>query len=133
MGTLIKRGLAMMLCLCMISTSAFADGPIKVKKGDTVPADGYFFTLDQEQKVRTDLVKLKNLELQLELKDELLLNYKDQIQFHLQTSERYKDAWRTAEDDLLGAIKANQRNKFWYTTLGILLTVGAGLAVGAAN
>lgn len=133
MNIIIKKISILFLCLCVFSSSSFANGPIKLKKGDPVPEDGYFFTFEQEQKIRLDLIKLKDLELQLELKDNLITNYKKQIKFHIETEERYKEAWLTTEDNLLEAVKANQRNKFWYMLLGIGLTIGAGFAIGAVN
>lgn len=129
----IKKIITIVCCAMLINLSAFAEGPVKLKKGDPAPADGYFFTLSQEQQVRLDLIRLQNLELELELKDNLILEYKQQIDFHIQVEEKYKDSWQSAEDDLLSAIKANKRNKLLYLLLGIGLTIGAGVALGAAN
>jgi len=117
----------------MLTTSAFAGGPVKLKKGEPAPYDGYLFTVDQEQQVRLDIIKLKYMEQQVLLKDNLILNYKDQIQFHILAEERYKTAWEDSEDNLLKVIKAHNRDKLLYTIVGIGLTVAAGFALGAAN
>jgi len=128
-----KKLIATIALFFMVSTSAFAGGPVKLKKGEPAPYDGYLFTIDQEQKLRTDLIELKYLKQQIQLKDNLILNYQDQIKFHIEIEERYKTAWEETENSLLKTTKALNRNRFFYLLLGIGLTVGAGFALGAAN
>ena len=128
-----KKLLATVMLFFFLTGTAFAGGPVKIKKGEPAPYDGWVFTQQQEEKVRLDIIELQSVRKQIELKTDLILNYKQQIEFHVLTEERYKRAWEETEDSLLKVTKAVNRNKLLYMLLGIGLTVGAGYAMGAAN
>lgn len=115
--------------------SAFADPSIRLTKDQTfkVPEDGIFFTVKEEKKIQFRLLDADYFEKAFKLEQNNNLLLQEQLKIQKEISEKYRQTWLESDDRLTEVLKRENRTKFWYLTLGILLTVGAGFAVGAAS
>jgi len=139
-----KRLLAVLLCGTLVlgsSTGVYAEenkpatnAPIKLEAGKpfTPKEDGWYFTVPQEQQIRFHLIEADYLKKELSLSKDSLEHLQTQIELHKQIEDRYRQAWLQSEDQLLKTLKQENKSKFLYITLGVLLTIGAGLAIGYA-
>lgn len=98
----------------------------------TFGVSGWFFPDSVELKNRYKLLEIDFLQQSNALKDNVILNYKKELDLQGQISERYKKAWLETEDKLVDSLKREGRNKILYLIGGVLLTVGAGVALGSA-
>lgn len=137
-----KKLLCLVLAISMSST-AFANCPKPVtalEQGAQAPCNGFLFSKQKEQEVRLmaedykllqEEVEIKNKKLELTLKD---LRLSDDI--ILKERER-TELWRlTAEKSTLELVKVNENQgnrDLLMILLGVVVTVGAGYAVGAAS
>jgi hypothetical protein len=137
-----KKLLCLVLAVCM-STTAFANCPKPVtslEQGAQAPCSGFLFSKEKEQEVRLmaedyklvqEELNIKNKKLELTLKD---LRLSDEIIL----KERDKtELWRlTAEKSTLELVKVNEsqgNRDLLMILLGVVVTVGAGYAVGQAS
>lgn len=133
-----KKLVATLLCCLLISPVTFAEEkvapPTKLTEGQTfqVPEDGWFFTVPAEKKIRYRLLDADYFEKAFKLSEDTNGHLQKQLELQEQISEKYRKAWLESDDRLTEVLKRENRTKFWYLTLGIILTVGAGFAVGAA-
>lgn len=132
-----KKILSLLLCLSLVMLPMFAKAdeipvPIKLTKGVsfTPSVDGWFFTVSAEQQIRLKLLEVDYLQQAYTLIEKN--NEQLQIQLNLQTdiSTKYRTAWLESDDHLTKALKRESRSKFLYFLGGVLLTIGAGIAVG---
>jgi len=133
-----RKFIATLLCCVLISPVAFAEEktppPTKLTEGQTFtpPSDGWFFTVEAEKKLRYRLLDADYFEKAFKLSEDTSTHLKKQLELQEQISDKYREAWLESDDRLTEVLKRENRTKFWYLTLGIILTVGAGFAVGAA-
>lgn len=106
---------------------------LKANQVFNVPADGWYFTNRAEQQIRFRILDAKYIEDAFKIQESTILLLENQIELHKEISTKYKAAWLESDDRLTKVLKRENRTKFWYLTLGIILTVGAGFAVGAAS
>lgn len=134
-----KRLLITLLCCLIMAPPVFAEGrfppPVKLTEGQLfkAPADGWYFTVPAEKKLRYRLLDVDYFEKALKLSKENTLHLKNQLVLQEQITNKYRDAWLQSDEQLTKVLKRENRTKFWYLVLGIALTVGAGVAIGAAN
>jgi hypothetical protein len=128
-----KKFIAVFISAVFMCSTAFA-GPPRLYKGKPfIPTeDGYFFTLKEEQTMRYSLFEKGYIEKKLTLTEENVETYKKLLGTQEQISDKYKEAWLETDKKLTESLKREHRSKFWHVTLGVLLTVGAGLAIGFA-
>jgi hypothetical protein len=126
-----KKFIAAFIGVVFMCSTAFA-GPPRLYKGKpfTPPEDGYFFTLKEEQEIRYRLFEKGYIEKKLKLTEENVEVHKRLLDTQKQISEKYKEAWLETDKKLTESLKREKRSRFWHITLGVLLTVGAGLAIG---
>jgi len=132
-----RKILCTILVVLMLHINVYAgesksELPIRLKTGNTfkVKKDGWFFTDIQEQRMRIQLMETGYIEKQLKLKDNIIDSQKIIILSEKNIADRYHKAWLESDEHLTKVLKRENRTKFWYLTLGVLLTIGAGLAVG---
>jgi hypothetical protein len=131
-----KKLLAIIMCVCVLSsTTAYAEGPVRLLKDNpfTPTTNGWFFTDTQEQKLRFRLVEGNYFEEEIKLLNANILLQKSLNQSQEEISEKYRAAWLQSDEQLTKVLKKQNRTKFFYLVSGILLTVGAGLALGFAS
>lgn len=108
--------------------------------GTPSPCTGFLFSPDEEAKLRLEDQDYKLLKDEADLKDKQLQLYKDEIDDLQQAITKEKDEtkmWRDTADTaeqkyVLQQERAGYRD-ILFTTLGVLLTVGAGYAIGKAS
>lgn len=130
-----KLIVSVLLALSLIFTPIMAkagDEPIKLEKGQTfvVPEAGWFFTIPQEKQIRLKLLEVDYLQQAYTLIEENNKKLEFQLNFQTQISDKYRTAWLETEDSLTDALKRESRSKFLYFLGGVLLTIGAGIAIG---
>lgn len=108
--------------------------PLRLFKGRTyyLSKDGWFFTDAQEQKLRLKLIDADFLTKELELLKQKVDHYKVLYETEQKITEKYHTAWLESDKQLTETLKRENRTKLWYFIGGILVTVGAGFALGYA-
>lgn len=133
-----KKFIATLLCCLLVSPVALAEEkippPTKLEQGQVfkAPEAGWFFTVPAEKKLRYRLLDADYFEKAFKLSEDTNGHLQKQLELQQEISEKYRKAWLESDDRLTEVLKRENRTKFWYLTLGIILTVGAGFAVGAA-
>lgn len=137
-----KKLLSLILSL-NLSNVAFALCPkpvITLEQGVQAPCSGFLFSREKEQEVRLQLEDYNLIKEELELKNKKInLLLEDlKISDSILEKERSKtELWRsTAEKSVitLSKLEENSHNRdFMMLFLGVVLTVGAGYAVGQAG
>lgn len=138
-----KKLLCQLLSSCILATSAKAEclKPVTfLEQGATVPCSGFLFSKEKEKEVRLMSEDYKLLQEELEIKNKKLeLTLKDlKLSDDIVAKEREKtELWRlTAEKSTLELVKAteNRTNRdLLMLLLGVVVTVGAGYAVGQVS
>ena len=110
------------------------EAPLRLVKGHTyyLSKDGWFFTDAQEQKLRLRLIDADFLQKQLQFTEQNVEHYKALYQDEQKIADKYHSAWLESDKQLTEVLKRESRTKLWYFIGGILLTVGAGFALGYA-
>lgn len=111
-----------------------------LKKGETVPCDGFLFTKKKELEVRNKVEQHELTLDQLRIKDEMLNVYKKDTQDleEIHSKERQKtELWRKSAEqstESLVKLQSYQKNRdIMHIIIGIGLTVGAGIAIKKAS
>ena len=148
-----KKLIALLLCFCL-HTNVYGMGsvpeptptptptpvvtkvpdPIHINTGMTITfkTDGWFFTEAAEKKIRFRLIDADYFEKQLQLTQMQVEQYKSLYQSEQLMSDKYHKAWLESDETLTKVLKQESRTKFWYFLGGVLLTIGAGVAIGYA-
>jgi hypothetical protein len=138
--------LAKALILSLITLLAAGPGyaqasqPVKaLKKGEPSPWDGFLFSLEKEQEVRLKIEYYKLIQVELELHKEQKELFRQELSLSKQTIEKEQqksEAWRKlAESSTLELSKMQEArgSRDWlFVVSGVVLTVGAGWAIGQA-
>jgi len=135
-----------LLCCILVNIvtfQSFADctKPVTLlEQGASAPCRGYLFTVEKEKEIRLINEDVKLLKEEISYKDSKIkllsanLNLADDI---LQKEREKTELWRnTAEKSTLQLIKSNEgqsRRDLYMILLGVVVTVGAGFAVGQAS
>lgn len=126
-----------------LSTQSFAEcvKPVTaLEQGASAPCRGYLFTPEKEKEIRLLNEDSKLLKEEITYKDSKIkllssnLFLADEI---LQKEREKTELWRiTAEKSTLELVKVNEgqgRRDLYMILLGVVVTVGAGYAVGQAS
>lgn len=127
-----KRFIALLITLAF-STSVFANGPVRIKKGEVSQVDGWVFSIDDEQQIRTQLIEADFDKKQVSLLKANIDILNSQITTYQLMSDKYRTAWVKSDEDLTKTLQFQNKGKMLYLLIGIGLTVGAGFAMGHAN
>lgn len=124
-----------LLAFILIPSILLAQSPVKLTKGTsfTPKEDMWAFSIEHEQKMRLRLTEADSLEKTLKLTNENIELYKSSLEFQEKISIKYREAWIQSDEMLMKAMIRNERNKILYIGMGIILTIGAGLALGYAS
>jgi hypothetical protein len=123
-----------LLALILIPSFIFAQSPTRLQPNTafTPKESGWFFVDAAETKVRLRLVEADSMEKTLKLTNENLEFYKQSLELQEKISIKYREAWIQSDEMLTKSMIRNERNKILYIGMGIILTIGAGLALGYA-
>jgi hypothetical protein len=135
-----KRILVLILLLSMPLNSFSMECPTSVKlleEGTPAPCRGFLFSPNKELEVRIlkqehtlQTLELENIQKMLEkfkLKD---LNYEEIIEKEQQKTELWRTKAEEATQKLIASESGRTTRDVLFIGLGILLTVGAGYAIG---
>jgi hypothetical protein len=108
--------------------------------GTPAPCDGFLFTPEKERELRLINEDNKYLKQESELKDKLIDNYRTQVDTldKIAEKERQKsELWQNRAETITEKYVAEENNRGFRDWLfligGVVLTVGAGYAVGQAS
>lgn len=128
------KKLISILVTLFIATSVLADdAPIHVKKGDVVQTEGWLFTILQEQQIRSSLMEADFNKNQVVILKSNISILNNEITSYQAISDKYRLAWINSEADLTKSLQREGRDKLWYTILGSVMTIGAGLTINHLN
>lgn len=129
-----KKIIALLITIAL-STSVYAQGPVKLLKGQTYTAteDSWVFSVDEEQQIRSGLIELDFTKKQVVLLQANINILNSQIGTYQQMSDKYRAAWIASDEDLTKTLQTQNRSKMLYLLMGIGLTVAAGAAMSHAN
>lgn len=120
---------------------AACDKPVTyLLNGTPAPCDGYLFTPDKERELRLLDQENKYLKQESEIKDKMILNYKTQTETLEEIAEKERkksELWQDRAEKITEKYVAEENNRGFRDWLfligGVVLTVGAGYAVGQAS
>lgn len=138
-----KKTLTILLSFAIFTQTAYSNcsQPVSyVLIGKPAPCTGYLFSPEKEQQLRIEDEEYKyNLQL-LQVKDEQITLYKQEVSDLRDTTNKEQqkaELWRKSAEDTSAKYVASQERQgtrdLIFTVLGVLLTVAAGYAVGAAH
>jgi hypothetical protein len=121
-----------LLTLILIPSLLMAQSPTRLQPNQafTPKEPGWFFVDAAEQKIRMRLIEADSFEKTLKLTNENLEFYKQSLELQEKISTKYRDTWLQSDEMLSKALLRNERNKIIYIGLGVLITIGAGFALG---
>ena len=138
-----RKIIASILCSLLIhaQVSLGCDKPVTyVEEGKPAPCTGYIFSPEKEQEVRVMVQenKLQKEEIILKTKKiDLLLDSNKYLEEIAIKEQQKAELWRNRAEDStekLVSAKSNRGTRDWlFLVGGVLLTVGAGIAIGQAS
>lgn len=137
-----KQLLSLLLATCLaLPANAECNKPVTLlSEGTPAPCKGFLFTPEKESEVRLMNEDNKLMKQEIELKDlkiKLLANDIKDTEFIIQKEAEQAELWRKRAEEstlLLTKKQDNQGYRDWgMVLLGVLITVGAGYAVGQAS
>lgn len=136
------KSLILTLIVLLIAGPGYsqAEQPVKtLKKGETSPWDGFLFSPEKEQEVRLKLEYYKLIQVELELHKEQKELFRQELGLSKQIVEKEQqkaEAWRklaeTSTLELSKMQEARGTRDWLFVVSGVILTVGAGWAIGQA-
>lgn len=142
-STKMKKLLCLLLALTLAAPQTFAECSkpvITLTEGQVAPCKGYLFSPTKEQEVRILTEDYSLLQEKLELKDkqiELLRKDVNSVEFIIKKEQEKSELWRNAAELSTTQLVKMQESKGSRDILmilaGVLITVGAGYAVGQAS
>ena len=142
---MLKRGITSSLIISMLygqlAYAADCSKPVTyLPNGTPAPCDGYLFSPDKERELRLINEDNKYLKQESELKDKMLGNYKLQVETleSIAEKERKKsELWQNRAETITEKYVAQEEGRGFRDWLfligGVVLTIGAGYAVGQAS
>lgn len=140
---MLSRIKALMCILSLVSTNLIAEcqKPVQMlKNGDLAPCDGYLFSPDKELEVRISSEENKILKKQLPLLNNQIYTLKQQLELDSKIIERESqksELWRVKAYEMTEKFIESENNRgkrdLFFLIGGVILTIGAGFAVGQAN
>ena len=110
-----------------------------LKAGEKAPCTGFLFSPKKEEELRKDNEELKLLRTETQLKDKkikLISSEITDLEYILDKEKQKGKLWQeqaiTSTEQLIKAESGRGTRDALFIGLGVLLTIGAGFAVGAA-
>ena len=123
-----KTFLASVLASLLLAQPAIAFE--RMTKGQAVPEDGYFFTLQEEAVMRYRLMDADYYQKKSELQSDLIKDLETKLVLQEKLVDTYKTAFYTENDRLTKVLQGQVKTKWGYYLLGVITVIGGGMALG---
>jgi hypothetical protein len=132
---------ALVIITCFATSSLACPKPVTfLRNGEGSPCDGYLFSPDKERELRLMNEDYKLVKEELVIKDRVITNYKtlaENAEFIASKEAEKAELWRNRTIDITNKFATEEegrgRRDWLFLVSGVLLTVAAGWAVGAAK